>query len=101
MTPPHTTAILTLPLHDALPIYPSRYGVAEMDDEGKVLSLEEKPKIPKSRYAVTGLYFYDREVVDIAASIDRKSTRLNSSHRCISYAVFCFKKKIHRKPDIQ
>src|SRR5438128_92077 len=48
---------------------PKRYGVAEFDADGKVLSLEEKPQQPKSRYAVTGLYFYDNQVLDIAASL--------------------------------
>jgi glucose-1-phosphate thymidylyltransferase len=49
---------------------PERYGVAEFDATGRVVSLEEKPKHPKSRYAVTGLYFYDNRVVDIAAHLE-------------------------------
>ena len=48
---------------------PKVYGVVEFDSNGKVFSLEEKPENPKSHYAVTGLYFYDNQVVDIAASL--------------------------------
>lgn len=48
---------------------PERYGVAEFDKSGKVLSIEEKPKVPKSNYAVVGLYFYPNEVVQVAKNI--------------------------------
>jgi glucose-1-phosphate thymidylyltransferase len=48
---------------------PQRYGIVEFDNDGRVVSLEEKPSVPKSSFAVTGLYFYDNQVLDIAANL--------------------------------
>lgn len=64
MTRDEGATVFAYHVHD-----PERYGVAEFDSSGKVLSLEEKPKQPKSNYAVTGLYFYDQQVVSLAKDL--------------------------------
>jgi glucose-1-phosphate thymidylyltransferase len=61
---PSGATIFAYPVAD-----PERYGVAEFDRQGRVVSLEEKPQAPKSRYAVTGLYFYDNRVLDVAKDL--------------------------------
>ncbi len=60
----HGAVVFTYPVRD-----PERYGVVEFDEVGRAISLEEKPVSPRSRYAITGLYFYDNEVVNLAASL--------------------------------
>src|SRR5437762_9133575 len=99
---PATTAIYTLSLHDALPISAEQIVPDRGQPPSHRLAQEELAAViqaaleglnERQRMAVVLNKFEDMNYAEIAEVIDRKSTRLNSSHRCISYAVFCLKKK--------
>src|SRR5437764_6276461 len=92
-----STALYTLSLHDALPIYfdvhvPVETSLVKLETKGGGIQLDQ---IEGSVFASSS--GGDIGIGKVGGDVDRKSTRLNSSHRCISYAVFCLKKKNRRQ----
>src|SRR5207248_11257874 len=90
---PPTTEIYTLSLHDALPISAAWLSPRHPFAEGENIVLAARKRAETANIAVQALRGNVSALIGSGGNIDRKSTRLNSSHRTISYAVFCLKKK--------
>src|SRR5207253_10615465 len=88
-----TTEIYTLSLHDALPILQRLGAIALSDDHFAARYAADRRPLGKQHQVLVGKTFEQRNLLQICQHRDRKSTRLNSSHVAISYAVFCLKKK--------